>query len=322
MTVRETTAPLVKSSLPGRKVLLAFFIFIIVGGGASVAIRITYQELAPFWSASARFVLGALVFWIIAYIKKLPLPKGKSLLGAALYGFLGVGLGFVLIAWGLVETPASLYQILMAMVPLLTIFLSAVHGLESITRRGIIGSLLAVVGIVITVGGSRSSGISIPHIIAIVIAAALIAESSVVLKKFPPNPPVMTNAISMTVGAVVLGSASIIRGEVWTFPSQTSTWIAFVYVLVFVTVVAFLLYMFVLGKWTASGTSYGFVIVPLVTISVAALIAGEKISFNFVLGAAFVLAGVLVGALLPGKKGLEAQEECKDRSGQALPRCV
>jgi drug/metabolite transporter (DMT)-like permease len=322
MAVKGTTAPMTTSALPGRQVLIAFLIFIIVGGGASVAIRITYQELAPFWSASARFALGALIFWIIAYFKKIPLPRGRSLLGAALYGLLGVGLGFVLIAWGLVKTPASLYQILMAMVPLATIFLSAGQGIESITRRGIFGALLAIVGIVITVGGSRSTDISVPHVIAILIAAVFIAESSVVIKRFPPNPPVMTNAISMTVGAIVLGSASIISGEVWTVPSQLSTWIAFLYILIFVTVVAFLLYMFVLGKWTASGTSYGFVLVPLVTILVAALIGGEKITFNFVLGAAFVLSGVLVGALLPGKKKVEAQEECKDRSGQALPRCV
>ncbi len=322
MTVRETAAPLTTSALPGRQVLLAFFIFILAGGGASVAIRITYQELAPFWSASARFAIGSLIFWIIAYIKKIPLPKGKSLLGAALYGFLGVGLGFLLISWGLVKTPASLYQILMAMVPLATIFLSAGHGLEAITRRGIIGSLLAVVGIGITVGGSGSTEISIPHIISIIIAAVLIAESSVVLKRFPPNPPVMTNAISLTVGTIVLGSASIIRGEAWTIPTQLSTWIAFSYIVLIVTILAFMLYMFVLGKWTASGTSYGFVLVPLVTVLVAAWVGGEKITFNFIIGAAFVLAGVFVGALLPGKAKVNAQTECKDRSGQALPRCV
>lgn len=321
MTVKETHAPSITLAVPERQVPLAFVLFVILIGGASVAIRVTYQELAPFWMATARFGLGALTFWIIAFIKKIPLPRGKSLLGAVLYGFLGVGLSFVLIAWGLVETPASLYQILMALIPLATIFLSALQGLESITRRGILGSLLAIAGIVTTVGGSGSSDISIPHIIAILIAAMLIAESSVVLKRFPPNPPVMTNAISMTVGAIILGIASILSGEAWTIPNQISTWIAFLYLWIFVTVVAFLLYMFVLGKWSASRTSYGFVLTPLVTILVAAVIAGEKITLNFVLGAAFVLTGVLVGALLPGKK-ITAQEECKDRSGQALPRCV
>ena len=35
------------SALPERPVLIAFLLFIIVGGGASVAIRMTYAELPP-----------------------------------------------------------------------------------------------------------------------------------------------------------------------------------------------------------------------------------------------------------------------------------
>ncbi|UCC51733.1 MAG: EamA family transporter, partial [Anaerolineaceae bacterium] len=90
----------------------------------------------------------------------------------------------------------------------------------------------------------------------------------------------------------------------------------------FVTILVFLLYMYVLSNWTASGTSYGFVLVPLVTIVLAATLVGEKITVNFLIGAAFVLVGVLVGALLPSKTKPEIVEECKDRSGQVLPRCM
>jgi drug/metabolite transporter (DMT)-like permease len=311
-----------RAGLPERPILLAFLAFVIVSGGASVAVRITYGELAPFWAAAARFGLGALIFWLIAAYKKIPVPKGRALMGAAAFGTLTVGLAFLLIAWGLVVTPASLYQILMATVPLLTIFLSAIQGIESISRRGLLGSLLAVAGIVITVGGATSTSISIPHIIAIVIAAGFIAEGGVVIKKFPPNPPIMTNAIGMSIGAVIMIIASLVAGETWTIPTQTNTWIAFIYLVIFVTIIGFLIYMFVLGKWTASGTSYGFVLIPLITIIVASTLAGEKITFNFLIGAALVLAGVLVGALLPTKTKVEAIEECKDRSGQVLPRCV
>ena len=310
------------STLPERPVLLAFLTFIVVGGGASVAIRITYAEMAPFWAATSRFALAALIFWALVVYKKIPLPHGRALLGAVTFGSLTVGLAFVLIAWGLVVTPASLYQILMAMVPLLTLFLSALHGLESITPRGIFGSLLAVTGIAITVGGASTSTISLPHIGAILVAAVFMAEGGVLIKKFPPNPPIMTNAIGMTVGMVILGAASLLSGEEWALPTQTNTLVAFVYLVLFVTVLAFLLYMFVLGRWTASRTSYGFVIVPLVTIVVAATIAGEQININFLLGAVFVLAGVFVGALLPSKSKSAEIDECKDRSGQVLPRCI
>jgi drug/metabolite transporter (DMT)-like permease len=321
MAVKETATPLVTSVIPGWRVPLAFAIFVFLIGCASVAVKITYQELAPFWVATARFGLGALIFWGIAAVKKIPIPKGKALLGAVLYGVFGFGLSFVLMAWGLTETPASLYQILMALIPLATIFLSSLQGLESITARSIFGALLAIIGIIIVVGRSGAAQISFPHALAIIIAAVLVAESSVILKRFPPNPPVMTNAVSMTVGTLILGAASILSGEAWTIPTQISTWMAFIFLALLVTVIAFLLYVFVLGKWSASRTSYGFVLTPLVTVLVASVFTNETITTDFVLGAVFVLTGVFVGALLPGKK-IEAHEECKDRSGQALPRCV
>ncbi len=318
MTAQNTAI----STLPDRSVLIAFLMFIVVGGGASVAIRVTYGELAPFWAAASRFGLAALAFWVMVVIEKLSLPKGRALLGAVIFGTLTVGLAFILIAWGLVETPASIYQILMALVPLFTLFLSAIHGIESITRRGLFGSLLAVVGIAITVGGASTMDLSLPHIAAILIAAVFVAEGGVMIKKFPPNPPIMTNAIGMTTGAIILGITSLVSGEVWNIPTQTNTWVAFIYLVVFVTILAFMLYMFVLSRWTASGTSYGFVLVPLVTIVVASTLAGEEITLNFLIGAAFVLAGVIIGALLPSKTKPAIVEECKDRSGQVLPRCL
>jgi drug/metabolite transporter (DMT)-like permease len=66
-----------------------------------------------------------------------------------------VALAFLLIAWGLVATPASRFQTLMATVPLLTVFLSPLQGIESISLRGVLGSLL-MDGITITVGGTNT----------------------------------------------------------------------------------------------------------------------------------------------------------------------
>ncbi len=318
-------SPPQSSALPARPVLLAFLAFVVVGGGASVAIRITYAELAPFWASTARFGLAALIFWAVAAYKKIPLPKGRALMGAIIFGTLTMGLAFLLIAWALVEIPASLYQILMALVPLLTIFLSTLHGIESVTTRGIVGSLLAVAGIAVAVlfGSTISTDIPILRILGIIVAAACIAEGGVLIKSFPPNPPIMTNGISMTIGALILGTASIVTGESWVIPTAMRTWIAFIYLVLFVTILAFMIYMFVLRNWTASGTSYGFVLIPLVTMVVATTLAGERITVYFLIGAALVLAGVLVGALLPTRSAkAEAIEECKDRSGQVLPRCA
>jgi drug/metabolite transporter (DMT)-like permease len=293
--------PTSTSALPDRTTLIAFGFFVLLAGGASVAVRITYAELPPFWSAAARFFLAGLVFWLIMLIRKIPVPRGRALLGAALFGILTVGVSFTLVAWGLVATPASLYQVIMALVPLLTIFFAFLHGLEKIRWQGILGALLAVAGIAVVVGGSDTSSVSIPHILAIILAAASMAEGGVIAKKFPRSHPVATNAIAVSIGALILFVVSLITGEQFVIPVLATTWIAFIYVLVFVTIFAFLLYLYVLGRWTASGTSYGFVLIPLVTVVLATNLAGESITFSYVIGAVLVLSGVIFGALLPSK---------------------
>jgi drug/metabolite transporter (DMT)-like permease len=63
-------------------------------------------------------------------------------------------------------------------------------------------------------------------------------------------------------------------------------------------------------------------LIPLVTIVLASTLAGEEITWSFLAGGGLVLAGVLVGALLPSKTKPAAIEECKSRSGQVLPRCT
>ena len=289
------------SALPDNKTLAAFGVFILLASGASVAVRITYGELAPFYSGAARFALAGLIFWLLLFIRKIPFPRGQALLGAALFGTLSVGLAFTFIAWGLVETPASTYQVLMALVPLLTIFFAFLHGVERIRWQGLLGSLFAVGGIAVVVGGARGGGLSLPHVLAIIAGAACLAEAGVIAKKFPRSHPIAMNAIAMTIGALILGTLSLITNEPWVIPTQVDTWIAFGYLLIFVTIIVFLLYLYILGRWTASGTSYGFVVTPLITIVIASSMAGEQITLTFVVGGVLVLAGVLVGALMPSK---------------------
>ena len=289
-------------ALPDRTTLMAFLFFIFVSGGASVAIRFTYAELPPFFSGSARFVFGALFFLIYAFVRKIALPKGRALLGAVLFGATSMGLSFTFIYWGLVKTPASLYQTIVALVPLLTLFFAYFHRLESFRTQGLVGALLTVVGIVVAVGGAAGGDLSIPHVLAIIAGAACFAEAGIIAKLFPRSHPVATNAVAMPVGALILGIASLISGEAFVIPQQATTWIAFSYIVIFVTIIAFMLYLFILSRWTASGTSYSFVLIPLVTIVLASWLAKEQITLQFMIGGTLVVLGVWVGALWAPKK--------------------
>lgn len=136
---------------PDRTTLIAFSIFVLVGGGASVAIRMTYAELASFWSGAAPFLTAALVLWALVAFRRLPLLRGRALLGALLFGALTVGFATVLIGWGLTATPASRYQVLMAIVPLVTILVASTLAGESITWNSLIGAALVLAGVLVGV---------------------------------------------------------------------------------------------------------------------------------------------------------------------------
>jgi len=294
---------------PDSVVFLYFLIFILLSGGGQVAMRISFAEMPPFWVSLIRFGFGALIYWIMAAMKKLPVPKGRALAGPLFYGALGFGVSFAFISWGLVKTPASVGAVILALIPMLTVIFSALEGVESLTSRNILGSLLAVFGTAIAVGAaSATNEISLIHIGAMIIGAAFMAQGGVMIKRFPANPPVITNAIAMTIGAVVLVATSLISGETWVIPVLPATWAALAYLIFFVSVVGNLAFMEVLNRWTASATSYGFVALPFVTVLISAILTREQITVNFLLGLLLVIGGVIIGALLPNK--VSVSEEC------------
>ena len=53
----------------------------------------------------------------------------------------------------------------------------------------------------------------------------------------------------------------------------------------------------VVQRWTASSTSYIFVLMPVVAVALGALVADERITATTIVGGGIVCAGVYLGAL-------------------------
>jgi drug/metabolite transporter (DMT)-like permease len=101
----------------------------------------------------------------------------------------------------------------------------------------------------------------------------------------------------MAIGGPLLLGASGLIGESWALPSETETWVAVSYLAVIGSVGLFGLFLFVLRRWSASGTSYATALIPVVTVIVGSLLASEVITLTMVIGGAIVLVGVYIGAL-------------------------
>jgi drug/metabolite transporter (DMT)-like permease len=124
-----------------------------------------------------------------------------------------------------------------------------------------------------------------------------VAESTVLVKRYPQLHPITTNALGMGSGTVLLVIASLVFGETWTIPQERSTWIALGYLVVFGSVGLFVLYVFVISRWTASASNYALTLMPLGAITLGVLLADEAITLELVIGAALVLSAVYIGAL-------------------------
>jgi drug/metabolite transporter (DMT)-like permease len=297
---------------PAAATVAAFLAIVLLGGGNGVAVRFSNQELAPFWGATLRFGIAAITLAAIVALWRVPLPRGSALTGSLLYGALGFGGAFGFIYWGLVRTPAGLAQVILALVPLLTFLLAVAQGLERFRRQSLAGALIALVGIAIVFGERVGSGAPLVSMVAVLAAAVCMAESNVVVKRFPKCHPIANNAIAMSAGAAILLVASLVSGEARVLPTEARTWTAIAYVSLVGSVAVFSLFLFVIQRWTASATSYVMLLMPLVTVSLGAALAGESITPAFLAGGAFVLAGVYVGAFAPT---ISALVSARARSG-------
>jgi hypothetical protein len=197
------------------RIPLAFAGVVLFGGLNIVAVKFSNQDSPPFFGAGLRFALAGTVFLAIAVIGKIPFPRGRALLGSVLYGIYGFVLAFGLVYWALQTLPASIAGVIVAAVPLFTLLLAAVQGLEPFRWRGLAGGALAVAGIAVLVGTPQDISVPLLPVLAVAAAALALSQAAIVIKKYPPCHPVATNVIALAIGAAALIPLSLLRGEDW-----------------------------------------------------------------------------------------------------------
>jgi drug/metabolite transporter (DMT)-like permease len=278
-----------------RRILLAFTAVVLIAGSNIVAVRFSNRELDPFWGAGIRFLLGSLILWAFVIHGRYRMPKGRALRGTLVYGVLAFFVSYSFFYWGSQEVPAGLGGTIMGAVPLLTVLLAVAQRMQPLRAREIVGALIALGGIALMSSGALSGAASIGSVLAVGTAATAASEAGIVLEALPTAHPVATNAVAMSLGASLLLLLSLATGETWAWPASTNVWIAIGYLAV-ASPFLFMLMVYVIRRWSATGASYQFVLFPIVAVIGGALLLGESITTTLLLGVPVVLAGVYVGA--------------------------
>jgi drug/metabolite transporter (DMT)-like permease len=272
-------------------------VFVVLAGANAIGVRFALREMGPFWSASVRFAVAGLVLGGYMIATRRPAPRDDRLIGTILFGVFGFGFAYAFLYQALKDAPAGTTMLMLAIVPLLTVILAAAQGIERPRVLGLAGAGLAAAGILVVSANQLSLDVPLLALAMLIAAAACQAEAGIVAKRFPPGDPVAANAIGMLLGAGMLALVALATGEALLIPTRLETWAAMAYLIGPGSIAVFVLVLYVLARWTASATSYAFLLFPLVAIALGAALLNEPVQPTFVVGGGIVLVGVYLGAV-------------------------
>jgi len=274
----------------------------VVWGSTYLAIKYALISFAPFLQMGSRFLfagvlLAAWMRWRGAAWPSLVQWRNALVVGALM---LGGGMGGT--AHAEVSIGSGLVVAFIAVVPLLIALLNLIWGVKP-TRMEAAGIALGLVGVLMLTQGSGFQS-SPAGLVAISIACICWSMGSVLSQRsLPLAPGAMGFASEMVCGGVVLLVLSAVSGEQLVWPPQPEAVAAWLYLVVFGSLIAFNAYMVLLAKAPAAlAASYTFVN-PVIAMLLGVWIANETVTRFEWYAVAVVLAGVLLLLFKRPKKG-------------------
>lgn len=281
----------------GRLVLLAA-----VWGLAFVFIRVAVMPLGPVALVALRQVIAGVA--LALYIHSLGLAldlrgRWRVYLPIAL---LNSAVPFVLIAAAQRELAASYTVILVSTSPLFAALIAAVALKDPLTLRKLTGLGLGIAGVALLIGWNPAA-LDVPPLwaIAAVLAAALLyAIAGVFTRLFAQGIPPMATAAGSQLGSALLVLPFVAAVPPGAMPAPLE-WLSVLALALASTALAFILYFQLIRTIGPVKTLTVNFLTPIFGVGGGALLLGERITLNMLVGAAVILVGtaLVLGAARP-----------------------
>ena len=270
-----------------------------IWGSTYLAIRFALDGFTPLVLMGTRFLAAGGLLFLWTSLRGASLPTLRQWRNALIVGSLMLVGGMGGTATAELTVGSGLVVAFIAVSPLLLVLLNSVAGVYP-GRGELAGVLVGLGGVVLLTRGEgfQHSPNGIPLL--------AMATSCWTLGSFLSQrhctlaPGAMGFASQMLCGGVVLLVLALSRGESLHVAASGGAWLAWLYLLVFGSLVGFNAYMVLLGRVPASiATSYGYVN-PVIAMLLGVTVGGETISPGEWASAGVTLAGV--GIMLASRR--------------------
>ncbi|SMF65600.1 EamA-like transporter family protein [Tistlia consotensis] len=269
-----------------------------LGGTAVGATRYLAGALDPVTIGALRFGGGFLLLLPLALLRRDPWPARRDLPAALGLGLLFFGLFPVLFNAALAETTAARGALALSTLPLLTLAVAALLGVEPLSARKLAGVLVAMAGVAVALAaGLKTAPASAWRGDLLMVAAAFCMALYSVWSRpvIARSGPVPFTAAAMAAGALCLLLLSAAEGGLHRLAGLgTGQWIACGYLAAVCGAAIFFLWAFALRRTTPTLVAISVTVNPVTASLVGLLLLGEPIGADLLLGLAAVLAGIAI----------------------------
>jgi drug/metabolite transporter (DMT)-like permease len=265
----------------------------LIWGSTYLAIRFALVGFPPFFLMATRFICagGLLMAWQLA--RGAALPRFPEWRNALFVGTLMLGGGMGGTAYAEQTIASGLVVAFIAVIPLLLVVINLAFRVYP-RRSELLAVSVGLAGVLMLTQGAGIHG-SPAGLAAVALGCSGWALGSVLSQRGLTLAPGATGfASELLCGGLALTAMSALRGEPWHWPAQTSAWMAWLYLVVFGTLIAFNAYMLLLARTSASLAASYSLVNPVVALFLGVTLGRETVSAWEWLASGIVMIGVVL----------------------------
>jgi drug/metabolite transporter (DMT)-like permease len=280
------------------KARLVWLILCGIWGSTWLFIKLGLADLPPFTFAAIRFVIALAIIFTLIRIRSIPLPRTRadwSLL--AVTGILSFGVNYGAVFWSEQHISSGLAALLQATTPAFGLVFAHFHlpG-ERLSWTRIGGVILGVVGVGVVFSNQLAVAgrQGLAGCVVLILGSIAVAYSNVLVKAYGRNlNPAVLAAGQMLFGLALLLAVGIaLEGNPFHLHWTPMALIALLYLAIVGSVIAFLLYYWLVLNMDVTKSMLIALVTPVVAVILGMIVLNEEFGWRTLAGGAMIILGI------------------------------